>query len=91
MPKERREVLERLMQCSPSDVELAFFGTYCHDSYAGFKPFDWVLAGPLLSRNAPWEDGGYLRYRTRYAGESLRLAMQEINQQEKESQGLAAA
>jgi hypothetical protein len=89
MPKARREVLERLMQRRPSDVELAFFGTYCHDSYAGFKPFDWVLAGPLLSRNAPWEDGGYLRYRTRYAGESLRLAMQEINQQE--SKGLAAA
>ena len=73
----RRDILEQAMQRKLSDIELAFFSAYCHDSYAGFKPFSFAMANALLSRNAPWEDGGYLRYRMRYAGESLRLAMRE--------------
>jgi hypothetical protein len=77
MPKERREVFDRVIERKLSDHELKFFSTYCHDSYAGFKPFDTPVAGQALSRNAPWEDGGYLRYRTRYAGDSVRLAMLE--------------
>lgn len=80
--KERRDILEQAIQRKPSDGELAFFGTYCHDSYAGFKPFDVAVVRRIVSRNAPWEDGGYLRYRTRYAGESLRLAMLESCPQE---------
>ncbi|CAB3803275.1 hypothetical protein LMG28688_05737 [Paraburkholderia caffeinitolerans] len=80
IPKERREILDRIMQCQPGDVELAFFSAYCHDSYAGFKPFTYVVTA--LMHNAPRESGGYLQYRTRYAGESLRLAMRESLQQE---------
>ncbi|WP_434715581.1 hypothetical protein [Paraburkholderia sp. A3RO-2L] len=79
-PKERREILDRIMQRRPGEDELKLFSTYCHDSYAGFKPFTSKAAAPL--RNAPWESGGYLQYRTRYAGESLRLAMLESLQQE---------
>jgi hypothetical protein len=85
MPTSRREVFDQIVQRKLSDVELSFFSAYCHDSYAGFKPFDQPVISSLVSRNAPWEDGGYLRYRTRYAGESLRLAMQEINQRDQES------
>jgi len=72
-----------------SDVEQAFFSTYCHDSYAGFKPFGFAVANGLLSRNAPWEDGGYLHYRMRYAGESLRLVMHELNTKEPASADIA--
>jgi hypothetical protein len=82
LPKDRRDILEHAIQRKLSDVELAFFSRYCHDSYAGFKPFDFAVVNAVLSRNAPWEDGGYLHYRTRYAGESLRLAMHELNTQE---------
>jgi hypothetical protein len=85
IPKSRREVFDQAIGRKLSDVELSFFSTYCHDSYAGFKPFDQPVISSLVSRNAPWEAGGYLRYRTRYAGESLRLAMQEINRQEQEA------
>ena len=85
MPASRREVFDQAIGRKLSEVELSFFSTYCHDSYAGFKPFDQPVISSLVSRNAPWEAGGYLRYRTRYAGESLRLAMQEINRQEQEA------
>ncbi|MBN3808138.1 DUF2235 domain-containing protein [Paraburkholderia sp. Ac-20347] len=77
MPKERREVFDRVIERKLGDNELNFFSSYCHDSYAGFKPFGTSVAGHVLSRNAPWEDGGYLRYRTRYAGDGVRLAMLE--------------
>jgi hypothetical protein len=75
--KERRDILALAIERRPSDLELAFFSTYCHDSYAGFKPFKAGVVNALLSRNAPREHGGYLRYRTRYAGEDLRLATRE--------------
>ena len=87
--KERREILEQAIQRKLGEIELAFFSTYCHDSYAGFKPFDFTIANALLSRNAPWEDGGYLHYRTRYAGENLRLAMRKLNSQELASADIA--
>ena len=88
-PKERREILEQAIQRKLSDAEQAFFSTYCHDSFAGFKPFDFAVANALLSRNAPWEDGGYLHYRSRYAGENLRLAMRELNSAELASADIA--
>jgi hypothetical protein len=75
IPQERRDILALIVKRRPSGVERAFFSTYCHDSYAGFKPFPGVRTP--LTRNAPWESGGYLRFRTRYAGESLRLATLE--------------
>lgn len=77
IPKARLDILKQVIERQPSDGELAFFSEYCHDSYAGFKPFDVLVAGHIVSRNMPWEDGGYLQYRTRYAGKSLRLAMLE--------------
>lgn len=53
-------------------AEAELFGNYCHDSYAGFKPFDAPVA---LGVDAPgtWEPEGYLRYRTRYSGDDARL------------------
>lgn len=55
-------------------AEAAMFGDYCHDSYAGFKPFDAPVA---LGVDAPgtWEPEGYIRYRTRYSGGDTRLTL----------------
>ena len=89
VPKDRRDILEQVIQRKLSEIELAFFSTYCHDSYAGFKPFDFAMINAVLSRNAPWEDGGYLHYRMRYAGEDLRLAMHELNMREQASADIA--
>lgn len=53
-------------------AEQEMFSNYCHDSYAGFKPFDApVTAG--LDAPGTWEPEGYLRYRTRYEGGDARL------------------
>jgi hypothetical protein len=71
IPCERLRIHQVIRKRKLSPLELRFFGEYCHDSYAGFKPFEAVSA---VSRNGPWESGGYLQFRTRYAGESLRLA-----------------
>lgn len=90
MPAKHREVFDRIIKRKPGNIELAFFSTYCHDSYAGFTPFD--VSGAInwmASRNAPWEGGGYLQYRTRYAGESLRLAMLEAYPQDEEAAAAA--
>lgn len=90
MPAKRREVFDQIINRKPNDVELAFFSAYCHDSYAGFTPFN--VSGAInwmASRNAPWEGGGYLQYRTRYAGESLRLAMLEAYPQDGETAAAA--
>jgi hypothetical protein len=74
IPAERQHIYKLVTARELSPAELDFFSEYCHDSYAGFRPFE---GKPLLSRNGPWEAGGYLKFRTRYAGESLRLAMLE--------------
>ncbi|MGV2290597.1 DUF2235 domain-containing protein [Trinickia sp. YCB016] len=76
IPRDRRSIFELITARNLRQVELNFFTNYCHDSYAGFKPFSGVK-GRLASRNAPWESGGYLQFRTRYAGESVRHAMHE--------------
>lgn len=76
IPRDRRGIYELIKARTLSPVELDFFSKYCHDSYAGFKPYeDPLLHG--MSRNAPWENGGYLKFRTRYAGTDLRLVMNE--------------
>jgi hypothetical protein len=56
-----------------SEAEQHLFAEYCHDSYAGFKPFDEPLVGHV---DAPgtWEVEGYLRYRVRFEGANTRLA-----------------
>jgi hypothetical protein len=74
IPAERQHIHKLITARKLSPAELDFFSEYCHDSYAGFRPFE---GKPLLSRNGPWEASGYLKFRTRYAGESLRLAMLE--------------
>ncbi|WP_296224389.1 T6SS phospholipase effector Tle1-like catalytic domain-containing protein [Ralstonia sp. UBA689] len=73
----QREVYQGLLKRKPMPQEMEFFAAYCHDSYAGFTPFDVPVVGHV-SRNAPWEDGGYLRYRTRFAGDELRMAMEQM-------------
>lgn len=55
--------------------EATMFANYCHDSYAGFKPFDAPMAAGV-DLPGTWETEGYLRYRTRYAGDDKRLAIQ---------------
>lgn len=68
------EIVQRLKAHRPiAPAEAWLFEHYCHDSYAGFKPFDAPVAAGV---DAPgtWETEGYLRYRVRYEGNDERLA-----------------
>lgn len=68
-----REVVQRAQALPPTPSAVALlFSQYCHDSYAGFKPFDTPVAAGV-DMPGTWEIEGYLRYRTRYAGSDARL------------------
>ncbi len=73
MRDEAPEIYQKLLDSKVVDDAAAhLFGEYCHDSYAGFKPFDKIkLAGwrPVL----PWEPEGYFRWRRRYEGDDRQL------------------
>jgi hypothetical protein len=76
MSKHAPEIIQRAKNYRPiTEAEAHLFANYCHDSYAGFKPFDAPVAGGI-DVPGTWETEGYLRYRTRYAGDDKRLAMQ---------------
>lgn len=69
------EIAERLRGYRAiSGAEATVFGDYCHDSYAGFKPYDEPLVVGV-DATGTWEPEGYIRYRTRYAGGDQRLTM----------------
>lgn len=88
LEQEKRELQERMAELSSHAMEVltkikerraatpdeaTLFEHYCHDSYAGFKPFDApVTAG--IDAPGTWETEGYLRYRVRYEGDDKRLA-----------------
>lgn len=58
-------------------AEHELFANYCHDSYAGFKPFDApVVAG--IDAPGTWEPEGYLRYRVRFEGNDTRLTQEVL-------------
>jgi hypothetical protein len=86
MSPHAKEIMQRAKSYRAiTAAEATLFANYCHDSYAGFKPFDAPVAAGI---DAPgtWETEGYLRYRTRYAGNDKRLAMQTSPANDKQTQ-----
>lgn len=88
LEQEKRELQEKVAKLSPfaqeilqklrtyraiAPAEATMFGNYCHDSFAGFKPFDAPVAGGV-DLPGTWETEGYLRYRVRYEGNDTRLS-----------------
>lgn len=72
------EVLARARdESSVSAAEATMFGTYAHDSFAGFRPFDTQFDIYLLGCRdvipGSWEPEGYLRYRRFYQGSNTEL------------------
>ncbi len=65
---EATTLLARLKAHPAVDPAMArMFQYLCHDSYAGFKPFDKEIMG-LDMIPGSWEAEGYLRYRRSYQG-----------------------
>jgi len=75
MSRDAMEVLQRALAwraLTPAEQHL--FAEYCHDSYAGFKPFEAPIAA-WIDAPGERETEGYLRYRTRYEGSNVRLTL----------------
>lgn len=56
-----------------SDDAARFFADYCHDSYAGFRPFDQLTVFGWDPVPRSWETEGYFRWRRRYEGDDVQL------------------
>jgi hypothetical protein len=76
--EEAPAIFTRLQSAKPVDAAAAtLFADYCHDSYAGFRPFDKVKVfgwDPVLGS---WEPEGYFRWRRRYEGDNVQLVRSE--------------
>jgi hypothetical protein len=57
------------------------FRYLCHDSYAGFRPFDAVRPLGIDIIPGSWEAQGYLRYRRRYEGNDRQITRIDRAQQ----------
>jgi hypothetical protein len=49
------------------------FENYCHDSFAGFRPYDKIKWWGFDPVPGSWEPQGYLRWRRRYEGDDQQL------------------
>jgi Uncharacterized alpha/beta hydrolase domain (DUF2235) len=77
LSKDAKEIVQRAKTYRAfGAAEEDMFANFCHDSYAGFKPFDAPVAVGV-DMPGTWETEGYLRYRTRYEGNDTRLTMND--------------
>lgn len=79
--EEAPSIFERLQAAPPVDPAAAtLFADYCHDSYAGFRPFDQlkILGWDPLPES--WEPEGYFRWRRHLAGSRLARAASKADQ-----------
>lgn len=75
---EAPEIFKRLQSAAVVDHAAAtLFADYCHDSYAGFRPFDQVKIFGWDPVPGSWEPEGYFRWRRRYEGDSVQLVRNE--------------
>lgn len=75
---EAGEVLKRIKAHPPlAEAAARMFMYLCHDSYAGFRPFDEFKVKGFDVIPGSWELEGYLRYRRRYEGDSRQLTRLE--------------
>ena len=76
---EAPSLLERLQAATPTVDEAAstLFADYCHDSHAGFRPFDKFTVFGWDPVPGSWEPEGYLRWRRRYEGDNVQLVRNE--------------
>lgn len=90
---EASDIFKRLQSTPAIDTAAAtLFADYCHDSYAGFRPFDKVKIFGWDPVPGSWEPEGYFRWRRRYEGDNLQLVRTEpIKVPGQPSQAIVAA
>lgn len=58
------------------------FSEHCHDSFAGFRPYDKVKWWGVDPIPGSWEPEGYLRWRRRYEGSNRQLVRRDDRTQQ---------
>lgn len=76
--EEAADIFKRLQSAQAVDTAAStLFADYCHDSYAGFRPFDKVKIFGWDPVPGSWEPEGYFRWRRRYEGDNVQLVRTE--------------
>jgi Uncharacterized alpha/beta hydrolase domain (DUF2235) len=74
LTKEAPHILDRLKSApAVPATSAALFAEYCHDSFAGFRPYDQLKLWGWDVLPGSWEPQGYLRWRRRYEGGDRQL------------------
>lgn len=58
------------------------FSEHCHDSFAGFRPYDKIKWWGIDPIPGSWEPEGYLRWRRRYEGSNRQLVRRDDKTQQ---------
>ncbi len=79
MRTEAADIYTNVLSAKPVDPAAAtLFADYCHDSYAGFRPFDKVKIFGRDPIPGSWEPEGYFRWRRRYEGDNVQLVRNDV-------------
>lgn len=74
LSKEAKEIYQKVKSAAPVALSsAALFSDYCHDSFAGFRPYDQFKILGMDVLPGSWEPEGYLRWRRRYEGNDIQL------------------
>lgn len=71
---EAPEILRTVKTATVPDALAKLFADYCHDSFAGFRPYDNRIWG-FIDPPGSWEPEGYLRWRLHYRGSDRRFTL----------------
>ncbi|RTL30434.1 MAG: DUF2235 domain-containing protein [Burkholderiales bacterium] len=91
MKEEALDIFNRLQSMSAVDAAAAtLFADYCHDSYAGFRPFDQIKIFGWDPVPGSWEPEGYFRWRRRYEGDNVQIVRNDPSKPPDSSTGAAS-
>jgi hypothetical protein len=78
LAKEASTIHARLTTQAPVTAAAAvLFSEHCHDSFAGFRPYDKIKWWGIDPIPGSWEPEGYLRWRRRYEGNNHQLVRRD--------------
>lgn len=82
LAKEASTIHARLKTQAPVTAAAAvLFSEHCHDSFAGFRPYDKIKWWGIDPIPGSWEPEGYLRWRRRYEGNNHQLVRRDEHSQ----------
>ncbi len=81
---EAPDILRRIKASSVPDAMAHLFANYCHDSFAGFRPYDNRVL-KFIKSSESWEPEGYLRWRVHYRSTNQRFTLRQEQQRDQPS------